>query len=178
MGYLLLSPFRYLTQNPTRLLAPYVSNGMKVLDVGCGPGFFSLPLAHLVGESGKVYCVDLQPRMIAILQGRARKAGLQDRIEALVCQKDTLGLHTLEPEVDFVLAFGVVHEVPDKARLFAELAAVMKPGASLLVVEPKGVVRKGELERILDIAQGEGFDLGTRLVAGSRYGVRLIKESL
>jgi len=50
VGYLLASPIRKLFQNPPKILSPYVENGMKVLDIGCVMGFFSLPLARMVGS--------------------------------------------------------------------------------------------------------------------------------
>ena len=65
VGYLLLSPVRKLLTNPDRILEPYIRSGMTVLDAGTAMGFFSLPIARLVGESGHVVCVDLQERMVA-----------------------------------------------------------------------------------------------------------------
>ena len=55
-------------QNPQRILAPFVKEGMTVLDVGCGPGFFSVELAKLVGRTGKVISVDLQQGMLDMLR--------------------------------------------------------------------------------------------------------------
>ncbi len=59
LGYLLASPLRRLLENPERMLRPYVRPGMTVLEPGSGMGFFSLPLARLVGAEGRVVCVDL-----------------------------------------------------------------------------------------------------------------------
>ncbi len=53
---------RRLLQNPLKILRPYVQEGMTALDVGCGPGFFTLPMAQLVGSSGRVIAADLQRR--------------------------------------------------------------------------------------------------------------------
>ena len=58
VGYLLASPVRKLIQNPKKLLSPYVEEGMTVLDAGCAMGFFSLPMARMVGPNGKVICGD------------------------------------------------------------------------------------------------------------------------
>ncbi|QTA83790.1 SAM-dependent methyltransferase domain-containing protein [Desulfonema limicola] len=54
IGYLLLNPIIKLYQNPEKILSPYVSEGMTVLDMGCAMGYFSLPLARMVGTGGKV----------------------------------------------------------------------------------------------------------------------------
>jgi ubiquinone/menaquinone biosynthesis C-methylase UbiE len=51
-------------QNPRKILAPYIQEGMTVLDIGCGPGFFSIEMAQLVGKSGKVFAADLQEGML------------------------------------------------------------------------------------------------------------------
>ena len=111
VGYLLVSPLRRLFQKPEALLSPYVEQGMTAMDVGCAMGFFSLPLAELVGREGRVVCVDLQERMIRSLRKRAARAGLADRIEMRVCSKQSLGTGDLAGAVDFALAFAVVHEV-------------------------------------------------------------------
>ena len=73
LGPLLASPVRRLFYNPENLVSPYVDKGITVLDIGCGMGFFSLPLARLVGSTGKVVCVDLQEKMIKGLIKRRRK---------------------------------------------------------------------------------------------------------
>jgi len=54
---------RRLFQDPETILSPYIKSGMKVLEVGPGMGFFSLPMARLIGETGRIYCVDLQEKM-------------------------------------------------------------------------------------------------------------------
>ncbi|MDP3040230.1 MAG: methyltransferase domain-containing protein, partial [Deltaproteobacteria bacterium] len=68
LGYFLASPFRRLFQNPWKILEPYVQKDMKVLDVGPGMGFFSLPLAQRVGPKGKGIGVDLQEKMLQSLE--------------------------------------------------------------------------------------------------------------
>lgn len=82
IGWFLASPFRRLVLDPAPIVAPYVRAGMTVLEPGPGMGFFMLELARLAGHSGRVVAVDVQPRMIAWLRRRARRAGLADRIAA------------------------------------------------------------------------------------------------
>ena len=95
MGYVLISPLRRLLQNPRKILDSHVKPGMITLDVGCGMGYFSLAMAETVGPEGKVVCVDLQPKMIEALKRRASKAGVLDRIDHRVCDKNGLGLDDL-----------------------------------------------------------------------------------
>lgn len=149
---------RRLLQDPAEIVLPYVEEDMTVLDIGCGMGFFSLPLAKLVGEKGRVICIDLQEKMIKGLLARAKKAGLIDRIDTRVCGQNTLGVSDLAGKIDFALAFALVHEVPDKDRLFSEIHCAMKPGAKLLVAEPGGHVSKPDFERTVSLAQSMGFE--------------------
>jgi ubiquinone/menaquinone biosynthesis C-methylase UbiE len=60
----LTNPVRRWFQNPERILKDYVKEGMTVLDIGCGPGFFSVAMATMVGETGKVIAADIQDGML------------------------------------------------------------------------------------------------------------------
>ncbi len=159
VGYILLSPVRKWFENPDKLLRPYISERMIVLDVGSAMGFFSLPMAKMVGRSGKVICVDVQEKMLKKLEKRARKAGLADIIETKVCAHHSLGLDDLKGKVDFVLAYAVVHEMPDAANFFAEIFDVLKPGGKIFFAEPKGHVSEEDFEATLALAEEKGFSL-------------------
>lgn len=162
VGYLLLNPFRRLSQNPVAILGPHVDSGMTVLDIGCAMGFFSLPLAEMVGPRGRVVCVDLQERMLRTLRKRASKAGVSDRIETRSCRADGLGLDDLNGAIDFALAFFVLHEVPDASRLLAETRSLLVPGGRLLIAEPKGHVRKAAFEKTVTAATRAGLVVAER----------------
>jgi ubiquinone/menaquinone biosynthesis C-methylase UbiE len=157
VGYLLASPLRKLFQDPQELLAPYASDGMAVLDIGCAMGFFSLPLAERVGAGGRVICVDVQEKMLAVLQRRAARAGLRERIETRACRADSLGVADLRGRIDFALAFAVVHEVPDARTLFSEVHAALKSGRRLLIAEPRGHVKPPAFEQTVSTAEACGF---------------------
>lgn len=159
LGYLLASPLRRFLYSPENILKPHLREGMNVLDVGCGMGFFSLPMAMLVGETGKVVCVDLQERMIKGLIRRAKKAGLSDRIDARVSQKNSLMLNNIAGMIDFVLAFAVVHEVPDKERLLSEIWKIMNETGNLLIAEPSTHVSKTDFDKTISIARRAGFEV-------------------
>ncbi|MDA8240317.1 MAG: methyltransferase domain-containing protein [Nitrospiraceae bacterium] len=159
LGYLLASPVRRLLQDPEEIVGPYVREGVSVLDVGCGMGFFSVPLAKLVGGKGKVVCVDLQEKMIRGLKGRAEKAGVSERIYARVCSQDSLGLSDIAGRIDFAMIFALAHEVPDKKRLFSEILAAMKKTGKLLLAEPRGHVSEADFEKTVSIAQSAGFEV-------------------
>ena len=162
VGYLLISPMRRWLQNPAAIVEPYVREGMTVLEPGPGMGFFTLELARQVGPTGRVVAVDVEPRMIAKLKRRMEKAGLLNRVDARVAKSDSMGLSDLRSTVDFTLAFFMVHEMPSASRFFAEAAEVMKPGASLLLAEPPGHVKKEKFEGELNAAIAAGFVLVDR----------------
>jgi len=157
IGYLLASPLRrWLGQDPVKILSPYVREGMTVLEPGPGMGFFTIPLARLVGPSGQVIAVDLQPKMIESLKRRAAKAKLLDRIDARVTSAETMGIGDFEEKVDFTLAFAMVHELPDAGHFFTEVERATKHNARVLLAEPRGHVPR----------------CGVRLRTGGRCGYR------
>ena len=131
LGYWLLNPLRKMGQNPGEILAPYVRDGMTVLEPGPGMGFFTVELARLVGPSGRVVAVDVQPKMIEKLKQRLAKAGLTERVDRRVAPAESMGLGDLHSAVDLTLAFYVVHEFPDHGKFFTEVAAASKPGAMI-----------------------------------------------
>lgn len=121
--------------------------------------FFSLPLANLVGERGKIVCVDLQEKMIKGLMRRAKKAGLAERIDARICDRNSLKVNDLASKIDFAIVFALVHEVPDKKRLFSEVYASMKQTGKLLLAEPKGHVSRLDFDKTVSTAQSVGFEV-------------------
>ena len=162
VGYLLASPLRKLFCNPEKMLSPYVKEGMTVVDYGSAMGFFSLPLARMVGASGKVICVDIQEKMLEKLEKRAKKAGLSDRIETCLVKENARVLEHYQDAVDFTLASAVLHEVPDVKVFFDEVYCVLKKGGELLIVEPDGRVKKEEFEKNLSIGQQKSFEIVER----------------
>ncbi len=149
-------------QDPASILAPYLRDGMTVLEPGPGMGFFTLVAARLVGPAGRVVAVDIQPKMLAALKRRAGKARLLDRIDIRLAQPESMPLEDLDGAADFVLAFAMVHELPDQARFFAQVAAALKPGASLLLVEPAGHVKPPMFDAELKLAADTGLVLDGR----------------
>ena len=176
VSFLLVSPLRRLLYYPEDILKPHIREGMNVLDVGCGMGFFSLPIARMVGETGRVVCVDLQARMINGLLRRAKKAVLLDRIDARICQTNFLMLSDIAGKIDFALAFAVVHEVPDKERLLSEIWNTMKKEGKLLIVEPKTHVSKTDFDKTISIARSMGFEVINDLAIRQSHAMLLGKK--
>ena len=153
-GYLIDNFLRRLIHNPKKMLGSLVTPGMTVIDVGCGMGVFSLGMARLVGSEGRVFAVDLQEEMLRVLEKRAVRAGLSDTIRTHKCGSTELGL---DETVDFILAFYMVHEVPDHRSLLHQLRSRLKPNGKLLIAEPKFHVSEALFAEILESAASAGL---------------------
>jgi len=162
LGYLLASPLRRLMADPRKLLAPYVREGMTVLEPGPGMGFFTIELARLVGAGGQVIALDIQSKMLDGLKRRLAKAGLLERVNIRLVQPDSMGLADLADSVDFALAFAVVHEMPSAGSFFTELSHALKPGGSVLFAEPAGHVAAKLWDAELEAATKAGFVVADR----------------
>jgi predicted O-methyltransferase YrrM len=141
-------------------------------------GFFTLEIARQVGPSGRVVAVDAEPRMIAGLKRRLARAGLLDRTDARLAPQDSMGLNDLRGKVDFTLAFFMVHEMPSASRFFAEAAEAMKPGATLLLVEPPGHVKKERFEAEVQAAADAGLTIVDRPIMRRSYTALLKKSAV
>lgn len=129
----------WLVDNPVRRRTTGVAldragivPGERVLELGPGPGTFTLAAADKVGADGAVLAVDIQPRMIAALEKKISDAGATN-VETLVA--DGLDLPVPSGSIDRAVLITVLHEIPDQPRALAELRRVLKPGGILSVTE-------------------------------------------
>lgn len=156
LAYTFDNPLRSLIHRPEKIFSGLVKTDMQVADIGCGMGHFSLGLARMVGDHGKVYAVDVQPQMLDRVAKRAAKAKLANRIETYQCPPDRIGL---DNQLDFALAFYMVHETPDPLRFFHQVHALLKPNCALLLAEPKFHVSRNRFNQELADAQRAGFQI-------------------
>jgi ubiquinone/menaquinone biosynthesis C-methylase UbiE len=114
------------------LRAAGVAPDQTVVDLGCGPGYYTLPAAELVGPRGTVYGVDVQPEMVAACRERAAAAGA--RGVEVVRSSET---HVPLPDgvADLVLASLVLHEATDRAAFLREARRLLKPGGEVALIE-------------------------------------------
>ena len=132
---------------------------MTVLDIGCGPGFFSIDMANLVGHSGRVIAADLQEGMLKRLKNKIRGTGIEERFLLHQCRADKIGI---SEHVDFVLVFYMVHEVPNQESLLKEIGSILKPKGQVLIAEPPFHVSKFAFEAMIQKAGKAGFELVER----------------
>lgn len=153
------NPIRKLIQNPKKILKPYIQQGMIVLDLGCGPGFFLEALADLVGYSGKVIAADLQEGMLQKVRDKIKGKSFENKILLHKCEPDKVNL---SEKVDFILMFYFVHEVPDQEKLFEEVKTLLKPNGKILIVEPTFHVSKKDFEKTLAVAQQTNLKISSK----------------
>ena len=154
LAYTFDNPLRRLIHNPVTIFDGLVRPGMTVMDVGCGMGYFSIGMAKLVGDSGRVIGVDLQQQMLDIMQKRAAREGVANRIEPHLSEADRINISS---RIDFILAFWVVHEFPDPASFFKKSASLLNPAGKLLYSEPSFHVSAIQYNNILTAALANGF---------------------
>jgi len=145
---------RRLLQNPEKILRPFVREGMKALDLGCGPGFFTLEMARRVGSSGKVTAADLQEGMLEKIRAKIRGSELANRIGFHLCPPDRIGL---SEKFDFILVFYMLHEVPDQGAFLREVGALLHPTGKVLLAEPAWHVGRGEFRNAMALMEQAGF---------------------
>jgi len=148
---------------PDRLAECYVKPGDRVLDFGCGPGFFTREFAKRVGENGQVFSVDLQEEMLRIVKEKMTAERLISRVTLHQCKPDAIDLAAdLNGTFDAAFTIFVVHEVPDPVKLFREIALLLKPGGTLFYTEPPLIVSGEEYRENLALAEEAGLRLVKR----------------
>ena len=174
LGYTFLIPLRKYQHDPYKILGTHIKQGMTVMDYGCAMGYFSIPLAKMTGSTGKVYCVDIQEKMLTKLKKRAEKHGVSPSVKTLQVGKN-YNPTELKNQLDFVLLFMVAHEVPDQKTLFNDLFSMLKPGGKVLFFEPQGHVKPEDFEKSLQLAKSAGFNIPTEKPIKKGLGAFLVK---
>jgi ubiquinone/menaquinone biosynthesis C-methylase UbiE len=153
-AYTFDNPLRRLFHKPELIFKPYLKDGMTAIDIGCGLGYFSIGMAKIVGEKGKITAVDIQQKMLDILRQRAIKAGVSPLITTVLCDEENLGT---SENVDFALSFWMAHETPDAFHLFKQVHGLLKKSGKILLAEPKMHVATSEFKKTLSSAHEAGF---------------------
>ncbi len=155
-SFFLDNVIRRIFQDPVKITGPYIRPKDTVIDFGCGPGYFTAAMAKQTGPDGTVWAVDLQPEMLEKVSRKCRELGLSPIVTCHQCSQKAIDL---PPgfQADFMLAFYMVHEVPDRQAFFRQAFELLKPGGRFLVVEPPFHVSRSQFETICAAALEAGF---------------------
>lgn len=149
---------RRIFQNPKKIVGEYIKPGDTVIDLGCGPGFFTIDMAGMVGDTGRVIAVDLQKEMLAKVERKSKSNGVDHIITRHLCPADGIGLDE-NAVADFILAFYMVHETPDQQLFLKQVKQLLKPDGRFLLVEPIFHVSKKDFHRLKAVAIEAGFTI-------------------
>ena len=159
------NPLLPLFKDPGKLLkAAGLGPAQSVLEVGCGPGYFTLPAAKIVGDRGRVYAIDVHPKAIQRVQRKLAESGIQN-VQPLLTNASETGLP--DNSIDRAFIFGMPHVVGGQEKVIAEIRRLLGPGGELAYMKSRGsesglikAVEKGGLSfsrkegRILIVKKG------------------------
>jgi len=157
MAWLLDNPVARMQANRLVRRLP-IATGSRVVDIGCGPGRLTVPVARIVGDEGEVLAVDLQPEMLAIVERRAAGAGLRNIRTLRAAAGDGA---VPAGRYDIGLLVTVLGEIPRTRRTAAmeEIAAALRPGGLLVVVEAVFDPHRLSRDAVLVLASPAGLEL-------------------
>jgi len=136
IGRLLDSNHRKRAQPPDKVIQRSgIEQGMCVLDVGCGSGFFTTSVARAVGENGMVYALDIEPKMLKQLEDKLKRGENRDIKNVQLVQSNADHLPFDRDFFDLAYMVAVLQEIPDRMRALSEIKRVLRPGGILAVTE-------------------------------------------
>jgi ubiquinone/menaquinone biosynthesis C-methylase UbiE len=149
------NPLRSIFCNPyKRLERAGLKPGLKVLEVGCGPGFFTIPAAKIVGEEGFVYAVDVHPLAIERVKEKIERGGIKNVKPMCVNASDT-GLPA--QSIDLAFLFGLQYIAGGLENVITELNRILKEGGMLSFEKTRGSAKK-----LIEEAEMGGFSYAGR----------------
>lgn len=146
-----------MIQNPHRILRKYIHPGMTVLDLGCGPGFFTLEMAQLLKDEGKVFALDVQQGMLDILNEKLNQNPNMRKMVHVRCNTEK-SLEIFE-KVDFVVAFYCFHEIRCLDEVISQLKNICKSTTQILLSEQIAHVSKQMFQDFIRRMEIAGFEI-------------------
>ena len=175
MGPLLDSNLRRKIQPPDKLIERSgIRQGMRVLEIGCGSGAYTTTVARAVGEKGKVYGLDIQPKMLEQLSRKLARPENRDIKNIELIESSAYELPFEDNSLDLVYMITVLPEIPDQQRALQRIKRVLKPNGILAITEllldpdypPKtATIRTGERAGfVLDAVAGNFWNYTARFI--------------
>lgn len=146
-----------LFRDPEKALnAAGLGSGQNVLEVGCGPGFFTLPAARIVGETGSVLALDVNPFAVEHVRQKIEAAGVTNARTLLANAAQT---NLPDQSFDLAFLFGLARPIGDRDKMWSELHRLLKPAGILSTeggLRPPGdlfqpVAQQGRISRFRKI---------------------------
>lgn len=123
-------------QDPDKIIQQIaIPVGSVVVDMGCGPGFFTVPLSRKVGSTGKVYAIDADPIMLQHLASNISNSQLSDQSNVISSEADVYESGVPDKCADFVLFANLLHDLKDRERFFEEIDRILKSGGDVVDVD-------------------------------------------
>jgi ubiquinone/menaquinone biosynthesis C-methylase UbiE len=165
------------------LLKLGLTDGMKVVDLGAGTGFYALEAARRVGASGRVYAVDVQKDLLGRLRSTGSAEGLHN-IEVVWGNAEKIGGTKLRENIaDRVIISNILFQIAKFDEFALEVKRILKPGGKILVVDwsgvtplsPKTIVPSAKAQTLFE---KNGFTLEQSFSAGDHhYGMTFVKKN-
>lgn len=174
---LLALPIRRIWDKPSQTVLPLIQAGAKILEVGPGSGFFTIPMAQAAGPTGAIACVELQEPVRRRLEAKLQKRGLH-WVKVRPCSDRDLQVDDLVGAMDLAVAIDVLHEIPDPPRAILAMARCLRPGGRLLVLEPKGHCKESVFQAEVGWAEQCGLLRQPALanLPSGRHGALFLRE--
>ena len=149
------NPLLPLVRNPYKLLrAAGLDQTQRIVEVGCGPGFFTVPAADMVGNQGHVYAIDINRRAIERVRRKIQKQRLEN-VTPLCINASKTGLSAGSCDLAFV--FGLRHIAGGLEKVLLELYRILRPGGTLSLEKTKG-----SETALRGAAKNAGFDFSEK----------------
>ena len=137
------------------LRAAGLKPGQRVLEVGCGPGFFTLPAAEIAGEEGSVLALDVNPFAVDHVRHKIEEARAEHPLNVRVLLADAGATGLPDQSFDLTFVFGVAHPIGGMEKIWAEVHRLLQPEGTLAVegrLQPSSdlfrpVLRQGRIVR-------------------------------
>lgn len=148
------NPFAKSSQSKIIISGLDVKAGMTILDIGCGPGRLSIPLAKAVGERGTIVAIDIQPEMLNIVQKKAEK----EKVYNIAVVNLPMGEGKLDNyNADRAILVAVLGEIPNRANALKEIYDSLKPGGILAISETIFDPHYQNKQNVLNLVNSIGF---------------------
>lgn len=159
LSFLLNNPLKRFFQSPKKVIeALKIKETDVVLDFGCGPGFYTIPIAKVAKD---VFAVDIQQEMLEIV----RKYADKEKLKIKFIQSDGQKIDLPDQSCDLIFLSFVYHELREKNKVLNEFLRILKPNGKIVIQEKikKGLVPMGppiiKLNNILDDLKTSSLDV-------------------